>query len=130
MRFAEAGSDKLIAVVLGTQMLLAGPANAETIYLTCSGSKISVTLDLGRRTANNSPARINQTTIDWSEPAHITDAPGGHPSGAHGTTSFHLDRVTGNLTTNANICFPNGKCINLGGGPYACSKTTAPPTKF
>ena len=113
------------------QVLYPGFANAATIFLTCNNGKTLVTLDMTNKTANNFPATINETAIDWTQPTNIDRSQGGPQSaGAHGTSRYHLDRINGTLTIDNRLCFQNGRCVHLSPDPVRCTKSSVPATKF
>lgn len=113
--------------VLTVLMASSQVALAETMYLQCGQTKLTV--DLTNNTVDNSPATINPTAIDWS----VSWPP--YPDGSTASGQFHIDRTAGTLTSVTTVCFGSGgykgSCRQIPPSPpVACTKTSAPNTKF
>jgi hypothetical protein len=100
------------------------------IYLTCGqngqGGGFPVTIDLIAKTANNKPAQINATSIDWETQHDENPSPGISAL----IQSQHLDRVSGTLTTTNKIVYSGAPGGQLPGQTYSCVATAPPATKF
>jgi hypothetical protein len=87
---------------------------------------IDVTIDFAHNSANNHPATINATAIDWT---NNSQAAGGFS--VH--QDFHIDRTTGMLTL-TNTVYSGGSVMPGDNNPhrsnYACNVAAAPATKF
>ncbi len=107
----------LVVFVMVGVGLCAAPASAEIIYLRCGADTgVTHTIDTDHKTADNYPARINPTSIDWTV------------AGSAGVTAYwHIDRVTG-VATQRVVTNANGGQYNS--GPIQCSATTPPDKKF
>lgn len=84
--------------VAASAVIAPAPAQAETIYLTCTPTDglapVSFTVDLEKNTVDNQPATINPTAIDW-----LTEGGTASPASiASITTHNHIDRAAGTWT--------------------------------
>lgn len=100
---------------------VATAARAETIFLTCG--KFSVTVDLTNKTANNFPAKINPTAIDWQVQQS-------YPSGQVSTAYWHIDRVAGTATHYFTLSGTAGNPVTSAKETESCARSSRPPTKF
>ncbi len=126
----------IVFCVLAAASLASWPARAETIFLKCDqgadwGDKrfITLTIDLTNNTANNLPATINATAIDWQEQTRPLTLSSGVTVSA--TIYNHVDRITGSYTESVVFHVSSGE---HGADPpprtYPCTVGSAPPTKF
>jgi hypothetical protein len=96
-------------------------ARAETIFLTCG--KFSITVDLTKHTANNFPAKINATAIDWQVQQSS-------PSGQMATAYWHIDRVAGTATHYFTLSGTAGNPVTSAKETESCTRSSRPATKF
>src|SRR5579872_7354540 len=96
-------------------------ARAETIFLTCG--KFSITVDLTNNTANNFPAKINATAIDWQ-------AQQPYPSGQTAIAYWHIDRVAGTATHYFTLSGTAGSPVTSAKETETCARSSRPSTKF
>jgi hypothetical protein len=96
-------------------------ARAETIFLTCG--KFNITVDLTNNTANNFPAKINTTTIDWQVQQS-------YPSGQTAIAYWHIDRVAGTATHYFTLSGTAGSPVTSAKETESCARSSRPPTKF
>lgn len=125
---------------LGTTSVMAQTASSAStsthlIYLKCipgdRTANINLVIDLTNNTINHEPATIDATTMRWKEQG------GGSTYVSSSVTSFHLDRVTGTLTTfERQFLRPGYYNYNTHANEndfnerYDCNVTGVPKTKF
>ena len=103
--------------VLATTLPASYPVRADTIIFQCG---TSFAVDLTNNTANDQPATINATAIDWQL------KPG--PADDTGVVYYHIDRTTGILTENFTYPLPNGSTQSDDPTTYRCTVDSARPT--
>ena len=116
-------------VLVGASGVGSASARAETIFLTCTragDAPLIITIDLTNKTANNLPATISQTAIDWqyqggsASPDVISSI----------TTHHHIDRTAGTETEYTVFHQTSGGDSQGGSDTLSCTKGVAPATKF
>jgi len=139
---------KAIAFCVLTGILSAArQAEAQTIYLTCDDTgqnKISITVDLTNKTANNLPAAINSTAIDWmysgtridwfENATRLEKFSSGDTELPDSVISIvmhnHIDRITGTYSRYTVLHSINGKDTSGFGETVPCALSNLPPAKF
>ena len=109
----------VLAVCLAAS--IGASARAQTIFLTCGTS--SITVDLTNNTVNNFPAKINATAIDWQ-----SQKP--YPSGQTAIAYWHIDRIAGTATHYFTLSGTAGKPVTSAVETESCTRSSRPPTKF
>jgi len=105
---------------------ISSPSLAQSVYLRCAqgASHDDVNIDLSNHTANGRPATITATTIDWQFIPQASD------EGTTGVIYYHVDRVSGTMTTYATYHLRNGRNMSSGQTVYYCTPGEPPATKF
>jgi hypothetical protein len=118
---------KIIAsCLLATALGVSTAAQAETIYLKCDGSGVSVvvSVDLTNHTVDNRPANITVAAIDWRYKQPVNDG------SAMGETHWYIDRGAGTFTLNSTVFLPDGRTLSIPPATGTCAKVSMPATRF